>query len=319
VRRERLGCLMPHWIWQHKKWTDFAWDESEVLSALLKARQAQSRILGFAEAFNVETQGEICFSVLTDEIKTSSEIEGEILNLGSLRSSIARRLGLPYAVQDSPPDRYIEGVIEMMVDATMNYNEPLTFDRLCAWQASLFPTGYSHLKKINVGQLRGEGEMRIVSGRPGKEITHYLAPPQQGLKNLVDNFLIWFNAEAKLDGLVKAGIAHLWFELLHPFDDGNGRVGRALIDMLLARDEQLDLRFYSVSKEILSQRKLYYKKLGEACCGASDITAWLVWFLECYALAIKGSIESIKLAGVKHRFWQSILSPAFQSVRKSIE
>ena len=295
---------MHQWIWQHVDWPKFFWDDSKTNPFLTQARFIQGKLLGMVQAFNSDIQTEISTQALADEMITTSAIEGELLDRDSVRSSIAHRLGLVNAGISAKFDRYIEGLLNVLLDATNNYNVPLTQTRLKAWHAALFPTGYSGIKKISVGEFRGEGAMEIISGRPGKITVHYVAPPKKGLDKKIKKFLQWINADSEMDGIIKSSIAHLWFEILHPFDDGNGRIGRAIIEMLLAKDEKLSVRYYSLSNQILSQRKSYYQILEKITKGDLDITAWIKWFLKCYINAIEKTIHTVNTITRKARYWQ---------------
>lgn len=295
---------MTHWIWSNKDWPKFTWDAKELSPHLSSARLAQGRLLGIIQAINDEVSDEMDVIILAEQAIDTSAIEGEHLNRDSVRSSIAKRLGLKKAGLNTQPDRYIEGLLEMLLDATQNYSESLTLDRLYGWHAALFPTGYSGMRKITVGSLREPGPMQIVSGRPDKSTVHYEAPPAEGIKNEMNLFLSWFNDNVAIDGLLRAGLAHLWFELLHPFEDGNGRVGRAIIDLALAQDEKLKSRYYSLSSAIMNNRKNYYANLEKSCRGDMDITPWLVWFLACFKDAINNSINMIDDISYKSHFWE---------------
>ena len=291
------------WIWQQPGWPSFTWNDRVLSPALVRARRAQGEVLGrtklLENSHDLSAQAEI---LALDGLNTSA-IEGERIDINSLRSSIARRLGLPTAGL-RPPPRHVDGLVEVLLDATQKQAQPLTLKRLCAWQAALFPTGRSGLNEIRVGKLRGKAPMRIVSGPVGREKVHYEAPPYQGLKSQVVEFLEWFNRPpAELDGMVRAGVAHLWFELLHPFEDGNGRVGRALLDMAIAQDESRHMRLYSLSSRFMERRDDYYAALGEASVGTLDITAWLAWFLDQVSAAAHASEAVIGHVLTKMRFW----------------
>ncbi len=294
---------MVGWVWQHKKWPEFTWDEGALSELLLAARGLQGQMIGVVHVINTEAMDELSLSVLTDEAVDTSAIEGEILNRDSVRSSLASRLGLNNSGLQVPSNRYVEGVLDMLLDATRNYTTPLTLERLLGWQASLFPTGYSGIHKIVVGELRQTDDMRIVSGRPGKETIHYHAPPAKLAQKGIQQLLQWFNQPSD-DGILRAAITHIWFELLHPFEDGNGRVGRALTDLALAQDEQLDQRYYSMSSAIMKDRKNYYAELTKACQGDGDITSWLKWFIGCFQQAIQNTLDLIDDITMKSQFWQ---------------
>jgi Fic family protein len=240
-------------------------------------------------------------STLTLDVLKSSEIEGEILNYEQVRSSIARRLGLDYAGMVHV-DRSVEGVVEMMLDATQRYNEPLDQERVFGWHAALFPTGWSGMHRIDTGCYRN-GEMQVVSGPMGKEKVHYQAPLAEFVKQEMDTFLDWLNSETKIDGVLKAAIAHFWFIIIHPFDDGNGRIARAMSDMLLARSEDSSQRFYSLSDQILTEKKVYYDILQKIQHSDGDITKWLDWFLNCLYRALISTEETLKRVLYKAEFW----------------
>ncbi len=293
---------MARYIWQTPNWPQFTWNSDKLLGPLGKARQSQGGLLGQAENMGLELQAE----VLAEEALTTAAIEGEQLNRDSIRSSVARRLGLPTA--GLPPTiRQIDGLIEMLVDATSRHVEPLSAERMKAWQAALFPTGYSGMHKIQVGQWRqGPDPMQVVSGPIGKEKLHYQAPPASGLEVEMDRFIEWWHRSAPpdMDGLVRAGVAHFWFVSIHPFDDGNGRIARAITDMALAQDEGLGHRLYSMSAQIVAERGTYYQVLERTQKGSQDITDWLVWFLACLDRSICRSEGQVLIATHKARFWQ---------------
>ncbi len=295
---------MDHWIWQHKDWPHFYWDDKRLSPHLASAQLAQGKLLGITQVINKQATEQLDATILGEQALDTSAIEGERLNRDSVRSSIENRLGQKQAGISKPPDRYIEGLLDMLLDATQNYDKALTLERLYGWQAALFPTGYSGIRKITVGSLRQAGPMQIVSGRPEKTTVHYEAPPSDTVKKEIKHFLKWFNANDNINGLLRAGIAHLWFELLHPFEDGNGRVGRAIIDLALAQDERLSSRFYSLSSAIMEDRKNYYIHLEKSCRGGMDITSWLVWFLTCFKNAIFHAMSLINDINLKSRFWE---------------
>ena len=264
-------------------------------------------------------RSEASLQTLTEEVIKSSEIEGEILDRDQVRSSLARRLGMDIGAL-APADRNVEGVVEMMLDATQNYSEPLTAERLFGWHAALFPTGRSGMHKIIVGAWRDDakGPMQVVSGRIGKERIHYQAVPATRLDQEMDAFLTWFNAEPSTDPVLKAAIAHLWFVTIHPFDDGNGRIARAIADMALARSEGSPQRFYSMSAQIRLERNAYYEILEETQKGDLDITAWLTWFLSCLDRAFDGA--EVVLSGVLKtaRFWEKHAAAAFNERQRDM-
>lgn len=294
---------MVQYIWQSPSWPDLQWDSSELLRPLGEARQSQGELLGMSKFFELELQVE----VLTEEAFTTAAIEGERLNREEVRSSVARRLGLSVAgLPDA--ERHVDGLVEMLVDATRNYEDPLTSSRLKGWQAALFPTGFSGLRRIVVGDWRrGDEPMRVVSGPIGKEKSHYEAPPSSDVEREVEEFLEWFrSSRGELDGLVRAAIAHFRFVCIHPFEDGNGRIARTITDMALAQDEQNDCRLYSMSAQIMSERGDYYAVLESTQRRKGDITEWVVWFLGCLKRAIRHSAGAVEKAMTKARFWQDI-------------
>lgn len=288
-------------IWQHKIWPKFTWDDSKIIEHLSQARKIQGKILAHAVSIGLETQAEI---LISDVLETSA-IEGEKLDPSSIRSSVARRLGLSTAGLPSE-QRNIEGLVEMLMDATVNFNKPLTAKRLKGWQAGLFPTGYSNIHKITVGDWRKSKEpMQVVSGQIGKEKVHYEAPPARIVSEEMNNFLDWYNKKNKMDGLIRAAISHFWFVTIHPFEDGNGRIARAITDLSLAQDEKMSKRCYSLSSQISFEREGYYKILETSQKSSLDITDWIVWFLKTYIRAIENSETIIDRAILVGDFWKS--------------
>jgi Fic family protein len=291
------------WIWEQTDWPKFTWNSAALAAPLAAARRVQGEVAGMAKLLDPSSDLNAQLEVLTAEGVATSAIEGERFDPDALRSSLARRLGLPTMGLPTPP-RSVERLVDVLLDATHSYDEPLTLARLCSWQAALFPTGRSGLHEIRVGTLRGEDPMQIVSGPIGREKVHYEAPPHNRLTGDMDQFVAWFNAPpAGLDGLLRAGVAHAWFELIHPFDDGNGRVGRALLDRALAQDEKRAVRLYSMSARIMVVRDDYYEALAELSRGDLDLTAWLLWFLEQVTIAARGSEQIIRHVLRKARFW----------------
>jgi Fic family protein len=291
------------WIWQNPKWPAFTWDAAVLSTALSRARRAQGELAGVARLLDSKLDLSAQVEILTLEGLSTSAIEGERLNPDALRSSLALRLGLPTAGLPRA-SRAVEGLVEVLLDATRRYEQTLTMRRLSSWQAALFPTGRSGLLQIRVGTLRGRAPMQIVSGPIGQERVHYEAPPRARLDGEMRSFLNWFNVPpAGLDGLLRAGLAHAWFEILHPFEDGNGRVGRALLDMALAQDENRSVRLYSMSARFMDQRDAYYAVLEQTSAGNLDITAWLLWFLEQVEAAIRSSETLVAAIVQKARFW----------------
>ncbi len=290
------------YIYQQEKWFNFRWDNDKLVTWLGNVRHLQGRLLGQMESLGFQLQEEAMLSTLTLDVLKSSEIEGEVLNRDQVRSSIARRLGLEVSgLVDSPRD--VDGVVEMMLDATQRYSETLTRERLWGWHAALFPTGYSEMYKIEVGKFRN-GDMQVVSGAMGKERIHYEAPKGEFVEKEMLQFLQWFNDSLQTDPVIKAAIAHLWFVTIHPFDDGNGRMARAIADMQLARSDGSSQRFYSMSSQILTERKKYYEILEKTQHGDGDITGWLEWFFACLERALLNSEEVLKSVLNKARFWE---------------
>ena len=293
---------MAKYIYEHKNWPDFTWQDKVINAVLGEVRSMQGEIIGQMNALGFSAKEEATLTALTLDIVKSSEIEGELLNYDQVRSSIARRLGINTAGL-VPSNRYIEGVVEMMLDATQQHPLPLTEKRLLGWHAALFPTGYSGPYKIETGKYR-TGEMQIVSGAMGKEKVHYEAVKPERVKMEMDKFLDWFNNNNRLDLVLKAAIAHFWFIIIHPFDDGNGRIGRAITDMLLARAEKSGERFYSMSGQILAERKQYYEILQKVQHSTGDITEWLDWFLHCLKNAILTTENTTQKILYKAKFWK---------------
>lgn len=292
---------MAKYIYEHKNWTDFTWDHKAINVLFGEIRLIQGKIIGQMNALGFSTKEEATLTALTLDVVKSSEIEGELLNYDQVRSSIARRLGI-HTAGLIPSNRHIEGIVEMMLDATQRYTMPLTEKRLFGWHAALFPTGFSGPYKIEVGKYR-TGEMQIVSGAMGKEKVHYEAVKSSLVKTEMDRFLDWFNNDDRLDPVFKAAIAHFWFIIVHPFDDGNGRIGRALTDMLLARAEGSGERFYSMSSQILTERKRYYEVLQKVQHSSGDITEWLEWFLLCLKNSMLYTENITKRIIQKAEFW----------------
>jgi Fic family protein len=293
---------MARYIWQLPVWPDLLWDSDTLLQPLGRTRQAQGRLLAKAEYFGLEMRVE----VLTEEAFTTAAIEGERLNPDSVRSSVARRLGLPSAGLPLA-ERHVDGLVQMLIDATSNYDKPLDSGRIKGWHAALFPTGYSGMRKIAIGDWRppSADPMKVVSGPIGRENIHYEAPPSNRLEIEITKLIDWWNtSQEKLDGLVRSGLAHLWFVTVHPFEDGNGRIARALADMALSQDEGTDCRLYSMSAQISIERDAYYDILERTQKGDGDVTEWLLWFLGCLERSIKRSEEQVQQAMWKARFWQ---------------
>lgn len=294
-------------VYIHRKvdWPNFKWDVEDIVNLLSEARNLQGKLLGKMEILGFELRNEAFLDTMTLDVLKTSEIEGELLNHNQVRSSIARKLGIEIAGSIAS-DRNVEGVVEMMLDATQNCFKPLTKRRLFNWHASLFPTGRNGLYKIIVGNWRNDtkGPMQVVSGPMGKERVHFEAPISDLLENEMTNFLAWFNQNDKIDLVLKASVAHLWFVTIHPFDDGNGRIARALTDMLLAQSDKSNQRFYSMSAQIKIERKQYYQMLEKTQKGDLNITNWMKWFLQCLINALKSTEEVLAKILRKGNFWQ---------------
>ena len=293
------------YIWQLPGWPRLTYDAASLAAPLAEVHRAQGQLMGRMAELGLAQREQATLKVLTQEVIKTSEIEGEQLSLDAVRSSVARKLGMDIGAL-APSDRYVDGVVDMVLDATRNFDQALTQDRLFGWHAALFPTGYSGRLRISVGAWRTDasGPMQVVSGTVGREKVHFTAPPANELPAQTAAFLQWFNAAPAGDALIKAGLAHLWLVTLHPFDDGNGRVSRAVGDMALARAEAATDRFYSFSAQIQRERKHYYDQLEATQKGQLDVTPWLSWFLGCLLRAMQGADET--LAGVlgKAQFWQ---------------
>jgi Fic family protein len=293
------------YIHQLPDWPRFHWNWARLAEPLASVRHRQGKLIGHMNALGFQFQQEASLQTLTADVLKSGEIEGEKLDAGQVRSSIARRLGLDIGAL-KPVDRNVEGVVEMMLDATRHYDQPLTTERLFTWHAALFPTGRSGMTKIRTGVWRddGTGPMQVVSGPLGREQVHFEAPKANRLEAEMRGFLDWFETDSSIDAVLKAGLAHLWFVTIHPFDDGNGRVARAIADRALARSESSPQRFYSMSAQIRRERNAYYGILEQTQTGSMDITPWMEWFLGCLGQAIDGAQTTLAAILAKARFWE---------------
>ncbi|MEC4050618.1 Fic family protein [Flavobacterium sp. SUN046] len=291
------------YIHQRKDWPQFSWDPDVITPILGEVRYKQGKILGVMQSFGFQLQEETSLKTLTVDIIKSSEIEGKLLNHDQVRSSIARRLGIEIAGAVAS-DREVDGVVDMLLDAIQHYIEPLSDERLFGWHNALFPTGRSGVYKIKTGTWRDDA-MQITSGPIGKEIIHFEAPKASKITNEITIFLDWFNSNQNTDLVLKAAIAHLWFISIHPFEDGNGRITRALTDLLLARADQSKLRFYSISSQIQKERNKYYSILESTQKGDLDITDWLRWFLECLLSSMTQTDETIAMTLKRVHFWET--------------
>jgi Fic family protein len=310
---------MATYIHELLPWPRFRWSDDEIAKELSEVRHRQGLLAGRMQELGFALQKEAVLSTLTEDVLKSSEIEGEILDRDQVRSSIARRLGMD-AGGLPPADRNVEGVVEMMLDATQKFSESLTAERLFGWHAALFPTSRSGMRKITVGTWRDdkEGPMQVVSGAIGHEKVHYEAPAAELLDDEMKAFLDWFNAIEGIDPIIKAALAHLWFVTIHPFDDGNGRIARAITDMSLARSENSPKRFYSMSAQIRLERNAYYAVLERTQKGNLDITAWLKWFLACLNKAFDGAEKILAAVLQKAEFWKKHAATAFNDRQRNI-
>jgi Fic family protein len=315
MRRKNAGA----YIHKRAAWPSFRWDHARISERLVDVRHRQGRLIGRMEGLGFQLRAEAVLDSLTEEVLKSSEIEGETLDRDQVRSSIARRLGLDIGGL-TPADRNVEGVVEMMLDATQGYNRPLTAHRLFDWHAALFPTGRSGMSKIKVAAWRDDakGPMQVVSGAIGKERVHYEAPAADRVRGEMSKFLEWFEKENSTDPVLKAGVAHLWFVTIHPFDDGNGRIARAIADMTLARSERSPQRFYSMSAQIRQERKAYYEILEATQKGDLDITRWLEWFLECLGRAFERAETILATVLNKARFWENFATAKFNQRQREV-
>jgi Fic family protein len=306
----------------HEKpeWPQYTWDSEKIAAPLAAVRHRQGRLIGRMEGLGFSLRNEAVLQTLTQDVMKSSEIEGEILDHMQVRSSIARRLGMDIGAL-IPADRNVEGVVEMMLDATQNYEKLLAAERLFGWHAALFPTGFSGMHRIVAGAWRNDerGPMQVVSGRIGKERVHYHAPDAKRLNMEMKRFLEWYNANSTSDPVLKAGLAHLWFVTIHPFDDGNGRIARAIADMSLARAEQSSQRFYSMSSQIRKERETYYDMLeATQKQDSGDVTPWLLWFINCLDRAIVGAETTLADTLKKARFWETHSAAIFNERQRDM-
>jgi len=306
-----------HYIWELEEWPNFTWHSDKILNSLSKARLAQGKLLSKVTNLGFDYNRQSRARILTEETLKTAAIEGIRLDKEAVRSSVARKLGLPSA--GLKKDRSADELIDMLLDATENYDKPLTCDRVKSWQAALFPSGYSGLRKIKAGKWRSTDPMQVVSGPLTKEKVHYEAPPSKRVPCEMKQFLNWWEkSKTTLDGLLRAGTAHVYFATIHPFEDGNGRIARALTDMALAQDEKLAQRYYSLSSRIMAERKSYYDILETTQKGTLDITEWLIWFLDCFIRAIEDSKDSIENIVLKSLFWQKHTETVFNKNQKKV-
>lgn len=307
------------YIHQRKDWPNFKWNDAKLAPMLAEVRHLQGRLLGRMEALGFNLREEATLHTLTEDVIKTSEIENERLDKDQVRSSIARRLGIDIAGSASK-DRNVEGIVEVMMDATRNYDKKLTDQRLFSWHGALFPTGRSGLNKIIVGKLRTKesGLMEVVSGAYGREKVHYAAPAYSRLKKEMLTFLKWFENVQNSEPVLKAALAHFWFVSIHPFDDGNGRIARAIADMQLSRSEKSNQRFYSMSSQIQKERSDYYNVLEACQKGNMDITAWMEWFLPCLKRAIGNAEGTLEAVLTKAMFWKNNADKSFNDRQRKV-
>ncbi len=292
------------YIYQQEGWPHFTWAQETISQLLVSIRHKQGRLIGSMELIGFQDIEETILQTLTQDVVKSSQIEGEILDQSLVRSSVARHLGIESAALDKV-DRNVEGMVEMLLDATQKFDQSLTKKRLLDWHRSLFPNGGNGFTKIKVGGWR-QGLVQVVSGQMGKEIVHFEAPPAKQVDREMKFFLDWFNNEEGIDLVLKAAIAHFWFITIHPFDDGNGRIGRAIVDLMLARSEKSSHRFYSLSAQIQIERKGYYTILEQTQKGKLNISRWIEWFMGCLESAIDKALSTLDRVKIKTKFWEKI-------------
>jgi Fic family protein len=307
------------YIYERKEWPEFEWDQGKLAPLLAETRHAQGRLLGRMEDLGFPLREEATLQTLTQDVVKTSEIEGEKLDAAQVRSSLAQRMGMDIGALP-PIDRNIEGIVEIMLDATREHDAPLTRDRLFGWHAALFPTGRSGMRRIVAGAWRTKdsGDMQVVSGPIGRETVHYEAPSHDLLKKEMARFIKWCNAPPDIDPVIKSAVAHFWFVTIHPFEDGNGRIARAIADMLLARSEKTSQRFYSMSSQIQRERNDYYLVLEDCQKGTLDITRWMEWFLNCLKRAIAASDQILEAVLLKAGFWKARAGESFNDRQRKV-
>lgn len=307
------------YIHEHKDWPEFRWNQAALAGLLADVRHWQGRLLGRMEALGFHLREEATLQTLTQDVVKTSEIEGEKLDAVQVRSSLARRMGLDTGALPRV-DRNVEGIVEVMLDATRQHDKPLTAERLFNWHAALFPTGRSGMRRITVGAWRTKqsGAMQVVSGPIGKERVHYEAPESARLKKEMSHFIKWCNTASDLDPVIKSALAHFWFVTIHPFEDGNGRIARAIADLMLARSEKTAQRFYSMSAQIQHERNDYYNVLEHCQKGSLDITEWLEWFLNCLKRAIAASEKTLEAVLMKAGFWKARAGESFNERQRKV-
>jgi len=295
---------MAPYLWQRPGWSRFQWNHEKILPKVGQCRLMQGKLLGRIASLGLPLENHAQMEILAEETLKTAAIEGERLNVEAVRSSVARRLGLPAV--GVPVDRHVDGLVSVLLDASTNHNAPLTEERLFGWHAALFPVGFSGLYRIAVGQWRGDRPMQVVSGPIGHEKVHYEAPPSDRIPQEMQRFFQWWEeGPGGSEGLLRAAIAHFWFVTLHPFEDGNGRIARALTDMAMAQDDGQPMRYYSLSSQIMAEREAYYDVLGRGQKGKGDLTEWLDWFLGCFCRAIDRSENLLATVLDKAAFWKA--------------
>lgn len=307
------------YIYQQKNWPNFSWDINQIAFLLTSVRHKQGKLTGRMMSLGFDLQNEAMLETITQDVLKTSEIEGEHFNTDQVRSSVAQKLGMDIG-GSIPADRHVEGVVDMLLDATQHYERHLDDERLFGWHAAMFPTGRSGINKITVGSWRTPetGAMQVVSGAMGKELVHFEAPLSENVPKEMDVFFDWFNSKVQLDPVLKAAIAHLWFVTIHPFDDGNGRIARAITDLQLARSDESKQRFYSMSAQIQNERKKYYEILENTQKGDLEITKWLHWFLSCLERALFHAEESLNSVLNKANYWNFLNTKSLNDRQKQM-
>lgn len=314
--RRIYGITRYMYIHELPNWPYFSWNQHRIAELLIQVRHQQGRLTGGMESIGFHLREQTVLQTLTQDVVKSSEIEGEKLDPSQVRSSVAQHLGIEQAAL-GPIDRNVDGIVKMILDATQNFDKPLTKERLFGWHKALFPEGRSGLKKITSGEWR-KGPVYVISGRMSKEKIHFEAPPSVRVDGEMECFLKWINEESSIDLVLKAALAHLWFVTIHPFDDGNGRIGRAIADLLLARSEKSNHRFYSLSEQIQAERKQYYTILEHSQKGTLDVTAWIEWFLGCLERAIQGAFSIFERVLDKARVWEALADVALNERQRKL-
>lgn len=309
---------MKKYIWEHKNWFDFQYNTNALMGPLAKARHIQGNLLGKVALLGITLETEAQAEILVEEAVRTAEIEGMVLNRDAVRSSVAVRLGLPHGV-GIKQDRNADGLVDVLLDAIRFHDKPLTIERLHGWQAALFPTGYSGLHKIRVGAVRGDEPMQVISGAIGKTKIHFEAPPREQVERELRLFTAWWGSSpGNMDGMLRAAAAHLRFVTIHPYEDGNGRIARALTDMALAQDEKSRMRMYSLSSQIVRTKEEYYTVLEDVQKCRVDVTEWFLWFLQSVVAAIESSQETVAHVFAKAEFWKKHAQTLFNERQQKV-